>query len=400
MPRPRSLTALLAAAATGTWLACTVKYGVDATPAADAGADVVTVVAAGNDAGDAGVPLGKVPPRPAADDVTGKDLRLVLAIEWWSGIPEADSGLTEQSASYDLDGVETCPGPETCTPPANVDPTAKCDGPGGRDNAFLRLLKRFSADEFRNGIADNVARGDTTVFFVIDGYNGGKNDRQVTMRSVISAGTQPMLPDGGPDHDGTRVVPKFDGTDYWRISNDAIGNPPALGTPCGQDGTVCRALGEDTEAYVSDGVLVTREDFPVTLPQFGPTARVDVRSGFVTARLVDRGNGNFRLDDGQVVGRIRPDELVGVVSLFNDPFGGGKPICANALSLGIAKTTVCTFRDIHTDVAKDGKNEPCDGLSGAFFFRASPAKFGTVSVFPTPDAGFTCPSDLDLKCPK
>ena len=66
----------------------------------------------------------------------------------------------------------------------------------------------------------------------------------------------------------------------------------------------------------------------------------------------------------------------------------------------MAKTTVCTFRDIHADLSKDGVQEPCDALSGAFFFRASPAKFGTVSPFPPPDGGRTCPPDLDLKCPK
>jgi hypothetical protein len=395
----RTLTALLLVAAAGTWLACTVKYGVELSPVTDAGADVGAVDAAA-DVVDAGTPLAKVPPRPAADDATGKDLNLILAIEWWSGVPEADSGITEERSGYDLDGVETCPGLETCAPPANVDPTAKCDGPGGRDNAFLRLLKRFSADELRNGIADNVTRGDTTVLFLVEGYNGGKNDRQVTVRSIVSAGSQPMLPDGGPDHDGARVAPKRDGTDYWRLSNDALSNPPPAGTPCGQNGDVCKALGADTEAYVADGIFVARADFPITLPQFGPSARVDVRSGFVTARIVDLGAGSFRLDDGQVVGRIRPDELMGVVSLFNDPFAAGKPICSNALSLGVAKTTVCTFRDIHADLSKDGVQEPCDALSGAFFFRASPAKFGTVSPFPPPDGGRTCPPDLDLRCPK
>lgn len=200
MRRTRVLLLPALAATLATWLACTVQYGVDRGAAPDASADVVgTPVDAGQETSiDAGPTLAKVPARPTIDDGT-EDLRIVLATDWASPLPDGDGGVTEGTLGYDLDNTATCPGTASCTPPENVDLTAQCDGPGGRDNGFARMLKGFGDTAFTSELSADIENGRAGIVTVIENYNGGKNDTKVRAWAVVSTGTQVQLPDGGPD---------------------------------------------------------------------------------------------------------------------------------------------------------------------------------------------------------
>jgi hypothetical protein len=79
-------------------------------------------------------------------------------------------------------------------------------------------------------------------------------------------------------------------------------------------------------------------------------------------------------------------------------FAGSQRICSNPVSLNFAKSSVCTFRDIHGDISKDGVQEPCSSISSAFTFRAVQAKLGLVRATDPSDAG-ACPDGVDYTCP-
>ncbi len=379
------------------------QYGVDRGAAPDASADVVgTPVDAGQETSiDAGPTLAKVPARPTIDDGT-EDLRIVLATDWASPLPDGDGGVTEGTLGYDLDNTATCPGTASCTPPENVDLTAQCDGPGGRDNGFARMLKGFGDTAFTSELSADIENGRAGIVTVIENYNGGKNDTKVRAWAVVSTGTQVQLPDGGPDpvRTPTPPLPKLDGQDIWSVSPDGLqGGGPPVGTNCGDPADPCKPIAPDDDAYVVDGVLVTRVDFPVAIPSLGPTARLDIRGGYMVARIIKTPQGLYRLVDGQVVGRVPPQDVLKVAGLFNDPFSPGKALCQSALSLGVTRSTVCKFRDIHADLTKDGLPTPCDGISTAMAFRATQARFGSVRQAER-DGGVTCPPDSDYNCPK
>ena len=384
-----------------TWLACTVKYGVENEGTQDAATESTTLDSSPDAVVDAGDTLAKVPTRPTGDD--GKeDLRLVFAAEWANAFPDADGGLTEATLGYDLDNVATCPGRESCVGATDLDLSAKCDSPGGRDNAFLRLMKSFGGRTFLGDLSSNLANGLSGIVTVIENYNGGKNDTKVRAWSVLSNGTQALLADGGPDPMPTLNPPrpKVDGTDIWSVSPDSLqGGQSTAGTNCGDPSAPCRPVAPDEDAYVSDGVLVARIDFPVSLPSVSPNARIDIRSGYFVGRIVKTDQGLYRIEDGQVVGRIGAQDLLRVVGLARDPFNSDASACENANTMKIVKSSICAFRDISADIAKDGTERACDAISTSVAFRAVQARMGSVSTIAR-EAGAACSPTIDYSCPQ
>jgi hypothetical protein len=399
VPRLRSLVLPAFGVATFTWLACTVQYGVEPAGTPDAASDTPSIALdAGPDA-DAGEPLVKVPPRPTGEDGDG-DLRLVFAAEWANAFPDADGGLTEATLGYDLDNVATCPGPESCVGATDLDLTAKCDSPGGRDNAFLRLMKSFGGQQFLGDLSSNLTNGQSGMLTVIENYNGGKNDRQVRAWSVLSNGTQALLADGGPDPTPTLTPPrpKADGTDIWSVSPDGLqGGGPATGTNCGDPSAPCRPAAPDEYAYVADGMLVARIDFPVSLASIGSNARMDIRSGYFVGRIVKTAQGLYRIEDGQIVGRIGAQDLLRVVGLARNPLNEDASVCEDEVALNLVKTSVCSFRDVSGDIAKDGMQQGCDAISTSIAFRAVQARMGSVSAIAR-EAGAACSPNINYKC--
>jgi hypothetical protein len=384
-----------------TWLACTVTYGTEPgpSPVADATADTNRSPDAQLDAGtleaEAGPALFTIPERPSSEDDTGQDLTLVFALQWFGATAEsAFTTLTAETAGYDLDGLQTCPQSGSCKASAGSAATSACDGLGGRDNGFLRLLENFGLAANFKGF--NASGGDFSLLFVVQGYNGGANDRQVTVRVYSSTGTQAALPDGGADPDSGIVSPKFDGNDFWRIDQSQLQNTPPLGTQCSQPSDPCASAYKHTAAYVANGLLVSELDLPIPFPAFGPKARLDLRSGYVIAKL-EKVNETWTLNDGQITGRCTVESLLKIFGLFSDPFASGKSYCQVPVDFLNIKKVICEGRDIHTDRAKDGKDEACNGMSLSFMFKALPTRLGTVSTQPTTFVD-PCPPDTDYGC--
>jgi hypothetical protein len=392
--------ALAVALVGATYVACTVTYGTeaggalpDAGDAAPATPDVV-IVDAGTPDVDAGEPLYRVPPRPSAEDETGQDdIKLLFAMDWVSlGPRPQDTTLTEDDMAFDLDGVATCPGQPSCTAPVASAAELACDGKGGRDNGMFRMLKRLGAatDLF------NANSGGPSFLVSIEGYNGGLNDRQVTVRLFTSPGTQAALDAGGVDPDGGQVRPKLDGSDYWRIDQKQLQNTPPVGTPCTQASDPCTTSVKDTTAYVANGQLVSVFDIPLSFPEYGPKVQLDLRNGYLTARVQRADGGAWRLEDGQIVGRVPIESIVRLFAVFNDIFSSGKRYCEVPGDYATVRKLVCDARDIPADRNKDGKPEVCTGLSIDFMFHAKPALLGTVtSVPPAPEP---CPEGIVYSC--
>lgn len=384
-----------------TWFACTVTYGTEPggnlTP--DAAADTSLPGDAATDAGppeaEAGPALFSIPARPSSEDETGQDLTLVFALQWLSlAANPTFTTLTAQTVGFDLDGTYTCPQGPSCKAPDGTSATAACDGLGGRDNGLLRTLENFGVAKDFGGV--DTAGGVFSLLFVVQGYNGGKNDRQVTVRVYSSTGTQPALGDGGADPEGGTVKPKFDGTDFWRVDQSQLQNTPPLGTQCSQPSDPCSSSYKHTAAYVTDGLLVTELDLPIPFPAYGPKSRLDIRNGYITAKL-EKLDDVWTMHDGQITGRCTIESLARIIGLFADPFAPGKSYCQVPGDFSNIKKVVCDGRDIAVDRTKDGKDETCNGLALSFMFKALPTRLGTVS---TPDSTFVdpCPPNTDYSC--
>ena len=382
-----------------TYVACTVTYGTEPgglPDAGDAGPGVpdVGIVDSGVPEADAGQLLYKVPGRPSSEDETGQDLKLLFAMDWLAlGPRPQDTAITEDQMSFDLDGVATCPEQPSCVAPMGSEPQFACDGPGGRDNGMFRMLKRLNADTQQFG----VNTGGPSFLVGIEGYNGGLNDRQVTVRMYTSLGTQTPLADGGgADPDGGQPTPKLDGNDYWRIDQKQLQNTPPVGTQCSQPSDPCTTSVKDTTAYVANGQLVSVFDIPLLFTEYGPKVQLDLRSGFLTAKVQQRDGGAWSLEDGQLVGRASIESVVRVFGVFNDAFSPGKPYCQVPGDFATIRKIVCDARDIAADRTKDGKGETCSGISSNFMFHAKPARLGTViSVTPGVEP---CPEGTVYTC--
>lgn len=363
---------------------CVVRYGTDAfvLGGEDAGGDAPGLDASAPSLPDAAPTLAKVPARPTTEDGTASNLSLTFAASWAGFYPSADAGVTlaKDDVGYDLDGVASCPGPGSCVSASDVDPTATCDGPLGRDNAFLRMLERLNAASLDNGVANSFQRGRAGLVIRVGRYNGGRNDAEVEVQIFPSLGTQASLTDGGaPDPDGGATLPRFDGTDFWSVSADSLRNAPPAGTPCDQG--QCDPVGRDTTAYVSDGVLVSKLDVPLLLADLGPQAFLDIRGGYAIARLERGPNGQFTLENGQVIGRLEPESTLKALARADDPFSSnGARICESLLSLNIVRQVACQFLDIAVSPQQDNQGAKCTGTSVALLFRAGPARLGTVQA--------------------
>ena len=158
----------------------------------------------------------------------------------------------------------------------------------------------------------------------------------------------------------------------------------------------CSSSYKHTAAYVTDGLLVTELDLPIPFPAYGPKSRLDIRNGYITAKL-EKLNDVWTMHDGQITGRCTIESLARIIGLFADPFAPGKSYCQVPGDFSNIKKVVCDGRDIAVDRTKDGKDETCNGLALSFMFKALPTRLGTVS---TPDSTFVdpCPPNTDYGC--
>jgi hypothetical protein len=307
---------------------------------------------------DAGCQRLRWPDPPTSDDSTN-EVEISFAIDSIA-VGSLGSGLVpgRKSNGFDLDGVCTCPGPPSCAPPKGADPA--CDTDGGVDHAGTTLLDDFiSSAGVGESASAGVANGETGFLFKLSKYNGAKNDTKVVFA---------IFPSPGTEIDGTtgkESKPRHDGTDQWRVSKEALvggAGPPFI------------PLFVDTSAYVSNGVLVARADFPLPLGNL----LMRMTGAYVVADIVPAGS-SFRLDNGRLVGRWPTSELLTSLDVLKDPLDETKGLCGTSRLYGELKARICASPDLVTDPSLDRKDAPCNALGMLVLFTAEPVILSSAS---------------------
>jgi hypothetical protein len=371
-----------------TLLACASIYGLTDVPTqVDAGSTDGSQEAPPGDASDGGpgdsspsCPSTGWPGPPTGVSSDGGDVPpFVLAAQGIDLDPHHAIGL-------DLDGVCTCPGPESCVLPSKALADASCDNPAGVDPVLNRVLQQFG-QLYCVPLAQSVAMGYSNILFRISGYNGLPDDDQVGVELFVSIGTPPI------DDAGTPTPPRLDGTDVWLPWEPTVSNSLSLYV--------------DLSAYVSGSVLVARpEDVQGNTLILWRLAAAECDSGLppllgvnplllagrgivVTGKLVAAPGGGFSLQNALAGARTATDGTMGFLQALN-LFG----LCPSDLRYQGAASLVCPSRDIASSPTLDNKNAPCDAVSFAIGFEATPAILGDAAPLllqpPCSDASTVC----------
>jgi hypothetical protein len=327
---------------------------------------------------------------------------LVLAVRSVD-FKEADSEApTGPTVGYDLDSRCTCQGEGTsCTAPAWA--TAEhCDGPAGRDNAWVYIFK--AAAMFDPGFtsatySERIAAGDFTALVRVRDYNGLPNDEQVTVALYPSGGLK-SDPCGPPGH-----TPLWDGTDRWPVIYSALagsgggdgGFAPTGGAGgCGGSASVPPGLSLDSpkyfdpQGYVTDGVLVANiPELAIMLTGDVNASAFKLKAAFVTGRLEPIPPDNrWGLREGLLVGRLEVNEVFRTLSTMVSEAG---QLCTDNTIYGWVKTAVCSYPDLASTLG--GPTTPCDAISFGMAFEADAAELGFVYV--TAGVPGVCPVETD-----
>jgi hypothetical protein len=133
----------------------------------------------------------------------------------------------------------------------------RCDAPGGRDNAAAKMIlsNAFLGDIFDEGGKGLGTVGGDTFVVELGDYNGGQNDKQVTLALAATNGFR------GDADAGADGGPRYDGTDTWDVLDRSLDQGSTL-----VDAGACAAISRGAcvsksitkDAYVTGGVLVGR----------------------------------------------------------------------------------------------------------------------------------------------
>lgn len=307
------------------------------------------------------------PPPPAASIQGGTDISIIAAVR--SVYYAADSGGGGLAPlGFDLDCVDTCPGPPSCKSAQK-----NCDAVDGRDlagNYFLSAVDNFSSVTGQRNLNELAATGEFTVLLLIQGYNGAANDSLVTFSIFFSGGIRPGLEgdDAGVDASVT-VAPKWDGTDVWTV------DPTTIAGGFEDDAGVYHYVPSfTTNGYVTDYQLVA------TLPEL----QIGLGLGLLTftnviyvAQIVPQASGGYRLD-GQLAGRMSIPSILAAASVIRDPLDPTrtKYLCGNDPTFQTFRGTLCGSADIMLDPSQDSMGDTCDSLSASLGLIAESAKLG------------------------
>lgn len=323
---------------------------------------------------------------PATDDDPRTELEpFVIAVDTLDFTKKGDA------KGYDLDGVCTCDTRAGNAHDGGPSCQGKqaCDADGGVDNAFGELITSIQTDivggdsvfSSLGDLASDPRAGRRTVLLYMTHYNGLANDREVEVGLVPSDGIRaPTCPGSTPDADGY-YSPGQCGDDAWTTTPEGFLN----GTPA------LRAVG-----YVNDYQLVARAEGKASVP-FG-AAPLELGAPLITGKVVPLGEDLqprapgqapatakerrlFRIDDGQLVGRLTSSSLL--ATLGNATLGplGTKPnerVCMNPVYIFV-RTKVCSAVDVAASASFDFyENFSCDAISAVLTFSAKPAVLGAV----------------------
>lgn len=270
----------------------------------------------------------------------------------------------------DLDLTCSCPGPPSCLAPKGVEPS--CDGPRGQDNALRPVFERFTAFN-QDSLAGTFRAGRSSLLVFVSQYNGGLNDRLVSVGLAVSGGIEgARFPDAGPKD------PAFDGTDVWTVDPDSVvgGNDALLAGASCQD-KPCVPLVVDTAAYVSNGVLVARFGaLPATKRAFAGQLVFDLEHAFLRAKISKVGEV-YQLSEGELTGRWPAERLLHNLTGLDSPFGGA--ICKGSALYQQVKAALCAAVDVAPNPAADNQGNPCTAISTVIAFNATQARAGRVS---------------------
>lgn len=289
-----------------------------------------------------------------------------------------------RTQGYDLDNTCTS-NPElqdplldqgsSCVTPGWIENPTIGDLHGGRDNALRYVVGNIAKVYSGFGTVpynENIRNGRVSLMLGIKDYNGQLNDTAV---SLTIYPTRSFTEGGANGGEGSRAVPKFDGTDTWPIASDAF-----------IDGDSSRPRLVSSGAYVKDGVLVgTFNDIDFRL-SIGVSSialvdlRVQFRSTFITAKILKDDRGLWALKKGQISARWIADELLSEVKYFENPLGDTRSMCMNAGTYAVPHNFICAAADISSGGVSP--SAPCSAISVGIGFEGIQAKLGNVFTLP------------------
>jgi hypothetical protein len=317
-------------------------------------------------------------PVPEEGDLTGRDL----------------DGLCSQCGAGVADGGVTCRSPK---------PT--CDYANGIDDSLGRIVTTLKGFQDPATLANGeVEAGARTLLLYVGDWNGLANDPEVSVAFVDSEGLfsdagcldagdgkrmmyESESPDPGRIPEGRkRYYPHFDGCDRWSpVGNSVTGTFPERKPAAGFQA-----------AYVTGFTLVAPFK-DVSADLFGRTT--SIKLGSLVARIEPNLASSYSLD-AVLTGRVAADELligIGLTQAHPDPNGGREyiPVC-NAPVIGeLAKDRICEARDLMAAKSDEFQDRPCDSISIALGFTATPA---LVDDFDFNTKKFV-PNCGDYRCP-
>ncbi len=319
-------------------------------------------------------------PGPPQEDSVGDSRTSFYALREMTFTAESDGG----TPRYDINNRCVCPngvaGKGTCSKATEV----TCDDPTtGGDNVMSDLFKSFALfdDVFVSDTEANksIARGDFSILVRVDEYNGGANDKQVSVSVYNALRVDRERPrDGGSDGtdggaDGA-APPTFAPDERWVVDRNSLvgGNDISF---------VPKVF--DSKAYVTNGTLVTsfsKLDLGMVFPRVG---RIFFKT--TDTRLILPIQTSGASTRGYVVGRI-------AVRSFLDFFGilGWCP----GTNQFLGAVEACRRADLNS-AANDTGEAPCDAISGTLQFsfvptqRPTTSEWGTYSTSMCPEA--ICP---------
>jgi hypothetical protein len=350
--------------------------------APDGPEDVVMREAAAESALDGAPCAVALPPRPPAG-MAPASLTLTFAVQSFYFRPQ-DAGIPD--LGYNLDCVDTCPGPKSCR---SVD--QNCDEDGGRDlagNALLEAIDGLGKDPGAQSIDGRIASGAFTFIIQMADWSSLPSDSQVAVGMLVSNGIDP-----DPEA-GTFTPPTWNGSDPWTV--DPRGVAGAFHDSTGWH-YVPKALTVD--AYVANNQLVGQLTAPI---EFGLGAgevtmsQVTLVASIVPVQLSSTVLG-YRLE-GQIAGRISVHSVLALAGEMKDPLDPTQYLCGNDPTFVQFRGSLCEQADIMTSPSEDNEGDVCDAVSVGIGFTAvstilGPEYLGPPVVLGCDGGVVDCPAD-------
>ncbi len=323
--------------------------------------------------GDAGVDpctAPDVPPAPPLSTSSSSDAVTITAALSQIMLGETDGG---PFYGFNLDKTCTCPSKDSCQRPASQ-PTA-CDDPNGVDDYARRIFEQINSLSPDGGLINEstfnsaLTKGLSGALIQVSGYNGQKDDGEVTVTVYASQGFE-----GYPTS-----KPALDGGDRWVIDPSSSS---------GQFST--------TNAYVANYTLVASLGFPITVGStYSQSVTIQLDNGLIRADLQMSGNALVKMT-GVLGGRWDPAKFLPSLQDVPDPVQSGSYLCGPDFTYQLLKTIICDNVDVNDSPANDGTGV-CNAVSMGLAFEAVPAKLGDAGSVITPTQ--PCGAGWKDQCP-